>query len=157
MIALGVDLGSQGAVAVVQSDQQRYSLALIQRTRAWPLHRLQAYIEMLITLFGPEVIATERPFSGRHDQYAKRGLSQAAKQAVVRAAAEEWGIRFAEFAPQSIKKALAGHGQASKAQMISTARGLVGLELDEHQADAVCIGIMAINRAVCPVTKINGR
>ncbi len=44
------------------------------------------------------------------------------------------------LAPSTVKKRIAGHGRASKAQMIEAARRLSGRPIeDDNEADAVCL------------------
>jgi crossover junction endodeoxyribonuclease RuvC len=138
-VVLGIDPGTRvlgyGAVAG-SAHAPRLVEAGVVRARANAsladrLSCLLAGIELLVAELRPEVVVVERAFAGRNIQSALRlGESRGLALAVAARA----GARVAELSPAQAKRALVGHGAASKAEVAR----MVGARLDlKDAADAL--------------------
>ena len=79
------------------------------------------------------------------------GFAQREKQAIVRELCQELGVRFVDYPPQTVKRALTGSARASKAQVAMAVRGMLGCDLhDEHACDAAAIALLARSRRMKP-------
>jgi crossover junction endodeoxyribonuclease RuvC len=100
----------------------------------------QPQIEALIEQVQPDAVAYEGP------AHRTSALSMVAQQRMVGVALLSAGLRrieAIEIAPASAKKALTGNGHAKKEQMMFHAGQLVGVQIDEHQADALGVALAA--------------
>lgn len=150
MRVLGVDLGDPGGLALIDMDA---------RGRVWHIRArelgpkdqgfaMQQLLHQLCQEQQPELVATERPFTGRWDPRPKVGLAQREKQGLVKAVCESLSIRFVDFQPQTIKKAVCGNGHAPKSQVARAVTGITGfVHPSEHVMDAVAIALLAARRA----------
>jgi crossover junction endodeoxyribonuclease RuvC len=128
--------GSLGAVLHWQRIKKGADLAGLRRQ-----------VEHVIVTFDVELVATERPFTGRGDKRPKTGLAQREKQSVVKTLCQERKIKFVDYAPQTIKKALTGNRRASKEQVGRAVRRMLRIASDdEHVLDSCAIGMVALSR-----------
>jgi crossover junction endodeoxyribonuclease RuvC len=103
------------------------------------LAEIQVGIEQLLTALKPGLLALERAFHAKNAQSAFR-IGEA--RGVVLAAAARAGIEIRELAPASAKKAVLGHGGASKeqvARMISTLLRSGPLDVPSDATDALAL------------------
>jgi crossover junction endodeoxyribonuclease RuvC len=104
------------------------------------LRRIHDRIRELVQEWTPEAVGIERAFVARNVQAAFR-LGEARGAALVGVAAEGVGVH--EYAPATVKLAVAGSGQANKAQV---GRGLARLldlkeTLPPDASDALAIAV----------------
>lgn len=86
------------------------------------LHKIHEGITALIERYHPGELAIEAPFYGKNVQsMLKLGRAQGA--AIVAATLRE--IPVVEYSPSTIKKAITGHGNASKEQVASMLQGML--------------------------------
>ncbi|NGX37104.1 MAG: Crossover junction endodeoxyribonuclease RuvC [Chlamydiae bacterium] len=98
-------------------------------------------IETLIETHKPEALSVESQFMHRNAQSAMK-LGMAKAMAIL--AAERKGIPIFEYAPKKAKKAVVGHGSASKEQvqkMIQTLLHLSEPPTPEDAADALALAL----------------
>ncbi|MCD6287468.1 MAG: crossover junction endodeoxyribonuclease RuvC [Anaerolineae bacterium] len=91
-------------------------------------------------------VAVEMQYAGGRAQSASTIRGPAAVRGAVIAWAWMEGLDVVEVTPQDAKRALVGHGRVGKKQMIAMARARYGVELTEHEADALGMALAAHNR-----------
>ncbi len=149
---LGIDPGSRltgyGVIEAMQGRLRFVSCGVIKTTpRASLAHRLNEIfdgINEVIQLHGPEVAAVEDVFLSTNPRSALK-LGQARGAAVV--AAMQNGLRVKDYGAKMIKQAVAGYGQAEKAQVQHMVRVLLGLSAapSADAADALAVAICHAN------------
>ena len=153
-IVLGIDPGTRVAgygALVVAPEGPRLVCCGIVRTpsRAKAPERLAVLAQELETLLErlrPDVLAVEGAFSARNARSALR-LGEA--RGVVLAGGARRGIQVVEIPPAVAKKAVAGHGAASKEQVAATlASQLSGLgpDVPADATDALAIAMAHVRR-----------
>lgn len=153
-IVLGIDPGTRvlGYGALVLAPDGPRMLAcgvLAPRLRAAVPARLaeiQTGLERLLGALRPGVLALERAFHSKNVQAAFR-IGEA--RGVVLAAAARAGIEVLELAPAAAKKAVLGHGGASKqqvARMIAHRLGTGPLEVPSDATDALALAFACVQR-----------
>ncbi len=100
------------------------------------LGRVYAALSELIAQHGPDHLSLERNFVGKSVQSAFR-IGEA--RGVVMAAAAEARVSLSEYPPATIKKAVAGHGRACKADVQDAVVRMFKLDKTpvEDEADAL--------------------
>lgn len=96
----------------------------------------------------PDVVAVERLFA--HATFPATGIVMGHARGVILLRAASAGVPIVEVEPAAVKKAMTGHGRATKMQMQLAVQGLLGLaELPRPAdiADAIGIGVCALRRA----------
>ncbi len=141
-ILLGIDPGTAitgfGAVAV---DARRSATLLqcgvIRTSPGTPLPRrlleIHEGVDELLEEFAPAVLVVEQAFQGKNARSALT-LGQARGSIIVAGARR--GIEVAEYAPREIKKAVTGHGSATKEQVAYMVRRHLRLRTDPAPTDA---------------------
>jgi crossover junction endodeoxyribonuclease RuvC len=151
MRILGIDPGSRrcgyGVVA-----RQGGRLTLLEsgvlvpgaRPMAERLALLLGWLTDVIARTGPAEVAIEQIYAGVSPRSAL-ALGQA--RGVAMAAAARAGLPVFEYQPSEVKLAFTGSGRAGKAQMMRTARALLGLEAElSDEADAVALAVCHLAR-----------
>lgn len=154
MLTVGIDPGSTATGwAVVRRHSGRFLLldAGVIRTRsADPMpERLAKIHKGLLEVLDqarPEWVAIEAIFRHKSSESALR-LGQARGVALLAASLRE--LPVAEYNPMTVKKSIAGHGRAGKAEVQSLVGRLCGLEapLAADAADAAAIAMTHISHA----------
>ena len=112
MVGYGVvDLGPTCAFRYVECGLIR---APQRAPMAQRLHVIVEAIEEIIEEFRPSVIALERAFHGRN---AASALKLGSARGAIMAAGARHGLAVHEYAPASVKRVVAGHGRAGKADI----------------------------------------
>ena len=154
MIVLGIDPGtaSLGYGLVDRTGSRlrgvdhgvfRTSADLSLPERLLAIH---TFVEDLVELHGPALLAVERVFHSRNVQTA---LAVGHARGVVLLAAASHGLEIREATPSEVKLAVTGYGSADKAQvgrMVQTILGLTEAPHPDDAADALAIAIWAANR-----------
>lgn len=97
---------------------------------------------------GPEVVAVESLFA--HYKHPATAIVMGHARGVLLLAIRQAGCRLVELKPNEVKKALTGHGHASKAQMQMAVQGVFDLPEPPEPpdvADAIAIALCASRRA----------
>lgn len=146
MRVCGVDLGNPGGIAVLTDEGDNGVRPLCTETLRPRMSRLelQRLVHRVCKEHRVELVATEKPgMWGR----VSVGMAQREKQGLVRSVCEALAIPLVDYQPQSIKKAVTGHGRADKEQVGRCVRMLVRVASDdEHVLDACAIAIVGLNR-----------
>lgn len=158
MRVCGVDLGNPGGLVILTDERPGKPWAAVWQ--GWirtGRMELQMLVHRLCREHRVELIATERPFTGRGDSRPKVGLAQREKQGLMKAVCEALSIRFVDYAPQTIKLAVASHGRADKRRVGRCIRLLVdGLDTDNpHVTDAAATALVALSRE-CQRRRVKG-
>lgn len=114
---------------------------------AFRLAQLSEDLCGLLDELKPEMMVVEKLFS--HYRHAHTAIIMGHARGVVLLAGEQRGIRLDELAPTEIKRAVTGHGHASKLQMqraVMSQCGLKSLPQPPDVADAIAIALCAARR-----------
>ena len=98
-------------------------------------------VATLIETFKPDAIAVEELFFNTN---MKTAISVSHGRAAVILAGERHGVPMFEYTPLQVKKAVAGYGRASKAQVMDMVRRLLSMDSPpkpDDAADALAIAI----------------
>jgi crossover junction endodeoxyribonuclease RuvC len=127
---------------------------LAPRARAPVAERLaQIQVELveLLASLRPGVLALERAF---HSKNAQAAFRIGESRGVVLAAAGRAGIEILELAPAAAKKAVLGHGAASKEQVARMIAHLLGtglLAVPSDATDALALAFACVKRLASPL------
>jgi crossover junction endodeoxyribonuclease RuvC len=153
VIVLGIDPGSRRCgYGVVQRSGSR--LVALQAGSIRPgdlplaerLGRLLAELTQVIARSGADAVSVETAFCGAS---ARSALVLGQARGVALAAAARAGLPVFEYAPAEVKRALTGSGRAEKAQMMRSARMLLGVEpACADEADALAAAVCHLARRV---------
>jgi crossover junction endodeoxyribonuclease RuvC len=83
-------------------------------------------------------------------RFPRTALQMAHARGVICLAARQRGVDVVTLAPAEVKRAIAGHGAASKAQVQEAVRRLLRLTVaprPSHVADALALALTALSRA----------
>ncbi len=153
MIVLGIDPGTAAlGYGIVESTGGSlrsidYGCLETSADTAMPdrLLAVHAFLDELIALHRPAVIAVERLFFSRNAQTAF-GVGQA--RGVVLLAAAQHGVPVREATPNEVKSAIAGYGAADKDQvqrMVQVVLSMAERPRPDDAADALAIAVWAAN------------
>ena len=109
------------------------------------LAHIHAGVDALIIEWKPDTIGLESVFSARS---ARSALVLGQARGAALAACARTGLPICEYAPTQVKTAVAGHGQAGKAQVQRMVQMLLDLQRPPAQdaADALAIAICHVRR-----------
>jgi crossover junction endodeoxyribonuclease RuvC len=146
---LGIDPGSRrcgyGVIEPIGHGRVRYvECGVLEVARAGPLPlrlaELHANLREVIAELQPAVVAVEGVFHGAN---ARSALQLGHARGVALAIMGEAALNVFEYAPATIKRAVAGSGRATKRQLLAMVSALCGLRsaprLDASDALAVAI------------------
>lgn len=162
-IVLGIDPGTRvlgyGALVIAPEGPRLLACGvLVPNARAavpTRLAEIQIALERLLAVLRPGVLAIEKAFHSKNVQAAFRiGESRG----VVLAAAARAGIEIRELAPAAAKKAVLGHGGASKEQIARMVAHLLGsgpLDVPTDATDALALAFACTSRG--PLTRSTRR
>jgi crossover junction endodeoxyribonuclease RuvC len=134
-----VERGSGGALRAVAAGVLTTDAATPLPDR---LAGLQAALRDLLAELRPQAVAVERVFFSANVRTAM-AVGQASGLALAEASAA--GCEVAQYTPNEVKLAVAGHGAAPKEQMTRMIQSLLGLPAPPRPADAAD----ALGLAVC--------
>ncbi|TBH21570.1 crossover junction endodeoxyribonuclease RuvC [Thermus thermamylovorans] len=152
MVVLGVDPGithlGLGVVAVEGKGTLRARLLHGEVVRTSHreaaqerVGRIHARVKEALLRFQPQALAVEEQYFYRQNELAyKVGWALGA----VLVAAFEAGVPVYAYGPMQVKRALAGHGHATKEEVALMVRGMLGLKEPpgpSHLADALAIAL----------------
>jgi crossover junction endodeoxyribonuclease RuvC len=83
-------------------------------------------------------------------RFPRTALQMAHARGVICLAAQQRGVEVVTLAPAEVKRAIAGHGAASKAQVQEAVRRFLRLAVaprPSHVADALALALTALSRA----------
>lgn len=161
MRILGVDPGSRiagyacldcdatGEATVVEAGVIRLprETALDRR-----LVELDRDLSVIVDRLSPEVAAIEKLFA--HPKRPVTAVTMGHARGVAICALARRGVEIRELGAAEVKKAVAGHGRASKASMQEAVRAILGLAeppSPDDVADALAIALCAARRGTTPI------
>ena len=150
MVILGIDPGSRamgyGVISAVSSKLTavEYGVVKLNPKDELPLRLTGIYggIKEIIAKYKPDLISVESPFFGKN---AHSSFVLGHARGVIMLAVGQSGAKFAEYAPNEIKKALTGNGLADKSQVEYMVRAILALPPDKIKDDA----FDALAAAIC--------
>jgi crossover junction endodeoxyribonuclease RuvC len=116
-------------------------------TLAFRLAQLKDDLDALLTELKPDVMVVEKLFS--HYRHARTAIIMGHARGVVLVAGESRGIQLQELAATEVKRAVTGHGHATKSQVqhaVMQQCGLRRLPQPPDVADAIAIALCAARR-----------
>ena len=154
-IVLGIDPGTRvlgyGALLVAPEGPRFLACGVLKpparATVSARLGEILRDLERLLAALKPGVLALERAFHSKNVQAALR-IGEA--RGVVLASAARAGIDVVELAPAAAKKAVLGHGAASKeqvARMIAQLLGTGVLDVPGDATDALALAYASLKRS----------
>lgn len=163
MVILGIDPGVAtvgfGIISDSGGTQKPHRYGVISTPAgmrlALRLTQIKQDVSELITRFNPDAIAVEELFFNTN---LKTAIAVAHGRAAVLLAGEEQGVPMFEYTPLQVKKAVVGHGHATKKQVIYMVQRLLAMESapkPDDAADALAIAICH-SRAAKSVMNIRG-
>lgn len=108
------------------------------------LAELDADVRDLLERVSPDVVAVESLFA--HYKHPATAITMGHARGVILLAVQRCGAQLVELKPNEVKKALTGHGHASKSQIqhaVMAAYRLAELPTPEDMADAIAIATCA--------------
>jgi crossover junction endodeoxyribonuclease RuvC len=160
-LILGVDPGSRiTGFALIQQQGRQLTLLDSGSIRLGPepeislrLGRLQQRLEQVLQARQPQVVAVEDVFTARN---ARSALLLGQARGAVLAAVGRREIPVRPYAPAMVKRAVTGHGRATKQQMQRMVQVLLSLPRvpGQDEADAMAV---AICHALCSRAPAGGR
>ncbi len=149
---LGVDPGSRATgYGVIDKDGEQLHFVSCGVIRTSPklklpdrLKEIHDGISEVIVKHGPERAAVEEVFMSKNPSSA---LKLGHARGVIILAAMQHNLPIAEYSPRMIKQAVAGYGQASKAQVQQMVRLLLRLSAppSHDAADALAVALCYAN------------
>ncbi len=146
-VILGVDPGSRNTgFGVIQSEGERLLHLASGRIHAGRppalenrLRQIYDGLTALIAEHQPQALALEEIFLAANVHSA---FTLGQVRGVVLLAAAQASLPIYQYSPATVKKAVVGYGQATKAQVQLMVEHLLGLKVDnEHAADALAVGV----------------
>lgn len=159
MRVLGIDPGTNitGFACVDMADQPTLVEAGVFRLKgdgsgaasiSSRLAELDTDIRDLLQRVEPDVVGVESLFA--HYKHPATAITMGHARGVILLAIERSGAQLVELKPNEVKKALTGHGHASKSQIqhaVMATYQLAELPTPEDMADAIAIATCAAWRA----------
>jgi crossover junction endodeoxyribonuclease RuvC len=150
MIILGIDPGSRamgyGVISAVSSKLSavEYGVVKLNPKDELPVRLCGIYdgIKEIISKYKPDLISVETPFFGKN---AHSSFVLGHARGAIMLAVGQSCIKFGEYAPTEIKKAVVGNGLAEKSQVEYMVRAILGLSADKIKDDA----FDALAAAIC--------
>jgi len=153
-IVLGIDPGTRvlgyGALVVAPGGPRLLACGVLRVSGraavSVRLGELQQGLELLLGRLRPGMLALESAFSAKN---AKAALRIGEARGIVLAAAARAGIAVIELAPATAKKAVLGHGGASKdqvARMVASLLGTAPLDVARDATDALALAFACVKR-----------
>ena len=105
-------------------------------------------IDRLLAEHAPGALVLEDLYT--EYRFPRTALQMAHARGVICLAARQRGVDVVTLAPAEVKRAIAGHGAASKAQVQEAVRRLLRLPAaprPSHVADALALALTALSRA----------
>ena len=147
MFVLGIDPGLTrcGYCVISVEDGRARAMDVLTTDKDLPvplrLAELSVDVRGLLDEFPPQAVAVERVLFQSNVRTAM-GVGQAS--GVVMAEAAGRGIEVVEYSPNQVKGAVAGHGNADKAQVQKMVQVLLDLDAPPRPADAADAAAIAL-------------
>ena len=112
------------------------------------LHAIYDGVDALLARHAPALLALEDLYT--EYRFPRTALQMAHARGVICLAARQRGVAVLTLAPAEVKRALAAHGAASKAQVQHSVQRLLhlpDLPRPSHVADALALALTGLSRA----------
>jgi crossover junction endodeoxyribonuclease RuvC len=112
------------------------------------LQQIHEGVDRLLAEHAPSAIVLEDLYSDY--KFPRTALAMAHARGVICLAAQQRGVEVLALAPAEVKRAIAAHGAASKAQIQESVRRLLKLDAPprpSHVADALALALTGLSRA----------
>jgi crossover junction endodeoxyribonuclease RuvC len=109
---------------------------------------IHAAVDRLLAEHAPGALVLEDLYT--EYRFPRTALQMAHARGVICLAARQRGVRLLTLAPAEVKRAIAAHGAASKAQVQEAVRRLLALPIaprPSHVADALALALTGYSRA----------
>jgi crossover junction endodeoxyribonuclease RuvC len=154
IVVLGIDPGTIttgfGAVTLEGGTSRALGWGSIKTSSSAPiaerLARIHAEVAHQIQKYRPDEIAVEDVFQAKN---VRSALKLGHARGVALLAAADAGVPIFEYAPREVKKSVVGVGSATKSQVASMVRRLLGLsdaEMKEDESDAVAVALCHLHK-----------
>jgi crossover junction endodeoxyribonuclease RuvC len=154
IVVLGIDPGTIttgfGAVTLEGGTSRALGWGCIKTSSSAPiaerLARIHAEVAHQIRKYRPDEIAVEDVFQAKN---VRSALKLGHARGVALLAAADAGVPIFEYAPREVKKSVVGVGSATKSQVASMVRRLLGLsdaEMKEDESDAVAVALCHLHK-----------
>lgn len=154
IVVLGIDPGTIttgfGAVTLEGGTSRALGWGCIKTSSSAPiaerLARIHAEVAHQIQKYRPDEIAVEDVFQAKN---VRSALKLGHARGVALLAAADAGVPIFEYAPREVKKSVVGVGSATKSQVASMVRRLLGLsdaEMKEDESDAVAVALCHLHK-----------
>ena len=160
MRVLGVDPGSRftgwGIIDVQGTQLRRVASGVIEAGEGEFITRMVLIgdaLDELIKKYQPDEAAIEAIFHSKNSQSA---LKLGHARGVALLSVGRAGMGFAEYPPARIKQSVAGHGRASKDQVLKMVQMLLGNQESyaEDESDALAAALCHIQMAGSPTSRL---
>ncbi len=123
MRIMGIDPGlHRTGYGIIQAQDRRYQLIAagdvrppVRETLAHRLDVIHRALTELLTQYQPEAVVVEMLYT--HQAHVTTAALMAHARSMACLATEQHGIPLIEYSPNRVKKAITGHGMASKEQV----------------------------------------
>ena len=154
MVILGIDPGYAiigWGVLEYKANKFRvidYGAVTTEAKTPFPLRLCDIYNGLcdIIKKYQPEVLSMEKLF---YNNNAKTVIDVAQARGVITLAAQQNGIKIAEYTPLQVKQSVTGYGRAVKKQVQEMTRIILNLEMIPKPDDTADALAMAICHAHC--------
>jgi crossover junction endodeoxyribonuclease RuvC len=153
-VTLGIDPGTArlgyGVISGVEpATSLEFGIVETHSKQEMPARLLQLHDELLglIRDYRPQVMVIEKLFFSRN---VTNAISVGQARGVAMLTAAESGISVVEYTPAEVKQAVAGYGNADKAQIQQMVKLILGLEeipQPDDAADALAVAICHVQHA----------
>ena len=152
----GLSLTGYGCVVLTDGDEPEVVEAGVLRLKtktpmAYRLMQLHEDLMAVLDDLRPKLMVVEQLFS--HYRHVRTSILMGHARGVVLLAGESSGVAIDELLPTEVKKAITGHGHATKLQMQQAVQwqcGLDELPSPPDVADALAIALCAARRLATP-------
>ena len=150
---LGIDPGlASTGYAVLAGSASRVRVLAVGTVRTSPRtphpERLRAIHDAIAALFGAHVIGGAALESWFVHPVSRSAMAMAEARGAIMVALAGEGVEVVEYAPNTIKQAVTGHGGAGKAQVRAMVERLSGTSPEsDHAADAMAAAICHLSSA----------
>lgn len=152
----GLSLTGYGCVELSGGDEPRVTEAGVLRLKtrapmAYRLAQLHDDLAALLDELKPQLMVVEQLFS--HYRHVRTAILMGHARGVVLLAGQSRGVAVDELLPTEVKKAITGHGHATKLEMQRAVQwqcGLDELPSPPDVADALAIALCAARRLATP-------
>jgi crossover junction endodeoxyribonuclease RuvC len=111
------------------------------------VHLIYQAVDLVLTTHAPELLVLEDLYT--EYKFPRTALLMAHARGVICLAARQRGVSVMALAPAEVKRAIAAHGAASKAQIQTGVQRLLGLPAaprPSHVADALALALTGLSR-----------